>query len=173
MAVCFTKERKSKSQLTYVTILHSIITEVISHQLDVFCLLEAGPTHTQGQGTIQGCKYWEAWVIEGHLRVCPPNSSFLEVEKVSVQFSSVAQSCPTLCNPTNRGTPALPVHQKLSDFTHTHAHESVMPSNHLILCRPLLFLPPIPPSIRVFSKVNSSNEVAKVLEFQLQHQSFQ
>ena len=122
MAVCFTKERKSKSQLTYVTILHSIITEVISHQLDVFCLLEAGPTHTQGQGTIQGCKYWEAWVIEGHLRVCPPNSSFLEVEKVSVQFSSVAQSCPTLCNPTNRSTPGLPVHHQLPESTQTHVH---------------------------------------------------
>ena len=51
--------------------------------------------------------------------------------------------------------------------------ESVMPSSHLILCCPLLLLPPIPPSIRVFSRVNSSHEVAKVLEFQLQHHSFQ
>ena len=49
--------------------------------------------------------------------------------------------------------------------------ESVMPSNHPILCHPLLLLPSIFPSIRVFS--NESNEVAKVLEFQLQHQSFQ
>ena len=45
--------------------------------------------------------------------------------------------------------------------------ESVMPSSHLILCHPLLLLPPIPPSIRVFSNENSSNDVAKVLEFQL------
>ena len=52
--------------------------------------------------------------------------------------------------------------------------ESVMPSSHLILCCPLLLLPPIPPSIRVFFQwVNSSHEVDKVLEFQLQHQSFQ
>ena len=51
--------------------------------------------------------------------------------------------------------------------------ESVMPSNHLILCRPLLLLPPIPPSMSLFQWVNSSHEVAKVLEFQLQHQSFQ
>ena len=50
--------------------------------------------------------------------------------------------------------------------------ESMMPSSHLILCRPLFLLPPIPPSIRVFQWVNSSHEVAKVLEFQLQHQSF-
>ena len=48
---------------------------------------------------------------------------------------------------------------------------SVMPSNHLILCPPLSFLPSIFPSIRVFS--NESHQVAKVLEFQLQHQSFQ
>ena len=45
--------------------------------------------------------------------------------------------------------------------------ESVMPSSHLILCRPLLLLPPIPPSISLFQWVNSSHEVAKVLEFQL------
>ena len=51
--------------------------------------------------------------------------------------------------------------------------ESVMPSSHLILCRPLFLLPPIPPSISLFQWVNSSHEVAKVLEFQLQHQSFQ
>ena len=50
--------------------------------------------------------------------------------------------------------------------------ESVIPSNHLILCRPLLFLPSIFPSIRVFSN-ESSHQVAKVLELQLQHQSFQ
>ena len=50
---------------------------------------------------------------------------------------------------------------------------SVMPSSHLILCRPLLLLPPIPPSIRVFSNESTLHEVAKVLEFQLQHQSFQ
>src|SRR5574337_1104759 len=51
--------------------------------------------------------------------------------------------------------------------------ESVMPSSHLILCRPLLVLPPIPPSIRVFSNESTLPEVAKVLEFQLEHHSFQ
>ena len=139
----------------------------------------------------------------------------------SVQFTSVTQSCPTLCNPMNRSTPGLPVHHHLPEFTQTHVHrvsdanqpshplfsfsctflssipsllfffitsvqfshsvmsnsatpwitahqaslsitssrsslrlksiESVMPSSHLILCHPLLLLPPIPPSIRVFS----------------------
>ena len=68
----------------------------------------------------------------------------------SVQFSSVTQSCPTLCDSMNRSTPGLPVHHQLPEFI-----ESVMPSNDLILCRPLLLLPSIPPSIRVFS--NESN----------------
>ena len=64
---------------------------------------------------------------------------------------SVAQSCPTLCDPMNCSTPGLPVHHQLPEFTQTHVIESVMPSSNLILCCPLLLLPPIPPSIRVFS----------------------
>ena len=74
-----------------------------------------------------------------------------------------------LCDPMNCSTPGLPVHHQLPEFTQTHVHPltSVMPSSHLILCRPLLLLPPIPPSISLFQWVNSSHEVAKVLEFQL------
>ena len=68
----------------------------------------------------------------------------------SVQFSSVAQSCLSLCDPMNCSTPGLPVHHQLPEFTQTHVIELLMPSSHLILCHPLL-LPPIPPSIRVFS----------------------
>ena len=71
--------------------------------------------------------------------------------KHSVQFSSVAQSCPTLCDPKNPSTPSLPVHHQLPEFTQTHIHWVSDASIHLILCRPLLLLPPIPPSIRVFS----------------------
>ena len=69
-------------------------------------------------------------------------------------FSSVqllAQSCPTLCDPMNRSTPGLPVHHQLPESTQTMSVESMMPSNHLILCHPLLLLPSIFPSIRVFS----------------------
>ena len=69
----------------------------------------------------------------------------------SVQFSSVAQSCPTLCDPMDHSIPGLPVHHQLLEFTRLMSIESVMPSSHLILCRPLLLLSPIPPSIRVFS----------------------
>ena len=69
----------------------------------------------------------------------------------SAQFSSVAQSCPTLCDPMNHSTPGLPVHHQLPEFTQTHVHCVVMPSNHLILCPALLLLPLIFPSIRVFT----------------------
>ena len=67
----------------------------------------------------------------------------------SVQFS-----CSVVYNslyPMNHSMPALPVHHQLPEFTQTHAIKSVMPSSHLILCHPLLLLPPILPSIRVFS----------------------
>ena len=67
-------------------------------------------------------------------------------------LSSVAQSCLTLCDSMNCSTPGLPVHHQLPEFTQTQVSiESVMPSSHLILGRPLVLLPPIPPSIRVFS----------------------
>ena len=67
----------------------------------------------------------------------------------SIQFSSVTQSCLTLCNPMDCSTPcSITNYQNLLKLM---SIELVMLSNHLILCRPLLFLPPIPPSIRVFS----------------------
>ena len=67
----------------------------------------------------------------------------------SVQFSSVAQSCPTLCDPMNCSTPGLPVHHRLPELPKSMSTESLMPSNHLILCHPLLHLPSIFPSNRV------------------------
>ena len=70
---------------------------------------------------------------------------------MSFQFSSVAQLCLTLCDPMDCSTPGFPVHHQLPEFTETHVHESVMPSNHLILCRPLLLMPSIFPNIKVFS----------------------
>ena len=69
----------------------------------------------------------------------------------SVQFSSVAQFCPSLCNLINHSMPGLPVHHQLLELCKLMSFESVMPSNHLILCHPLLLLPSIFPSIRLFS----------------------
>ena len=67
------------------------------------------------------------------------------------QFSSVAQSCPTLCNPMDCSTPGLAVHQQLPELLKLMSIESVMSPNHLILCCPLLLLSSVFPSIRVFS----------------------
>ena len=91
-----------------------------------------------------------------------------------LQFSSVTQLCPILCDPMDRSTPGLPVHHQLLQFTQTHVHrvgDAIQPSHPL--------LSPSPPTFNLsqhhglFQWVNSSHEVAKVLEFQLQHQSFQ
>ena len=83
----------------------------------------------------------------------------------SVQFSRSVVS--------NSATPWISARQASLSITNSRSLlrltsiESVMPSSHFILCRPLLLLPPIPPSISLFQWVNSSHEVAKVLEFQL------
>ena len=72
-------------------------------------------------------------------------------------FSSVAQLCLTLCDSMDCSTPGLPVHHQLPEHAQTHVHWLVMPSNHLILCCPLLLLPSIFPSIRVFSNESVFN----------------
>ena len=77
--------------------------------------------------------------------------SSADISREPIQFSSVAQLCPTLCDPMNHSMQGLPVHHQLPEFTKLMSIESVMPSNHLILYHPLLFLPSIFPSIRVFS----------------------
>ena len=104
------------------------------------------------------------WKVLSHLWV-----SFTS----SVQFSSVAQSCPTLCDPVNRSTPGLLVHHQLPEFTQTHVHrvsDAIQPSHPLSSPSPLAPNPSQPQSL--FQWVNSSHEVATVLEFQLHHQSF-
>ena len=84
--------------------------------------------------------------------LCSLTSFGIDELTISLHFSSVAQSCLTLCDPMNHSTPGLPVHQHLSRSPpKPMSVESVMPCNHLILCRPLLLLPSIFPSIRVFS----------------------
>ena len=89
-------------------------------------------------------------------------------EAESVQFRSVAQSCLTLCEPMNCSMPGLPVHHQLLEFTQTHVHlvsDAIQPSHPLASPSP----PALNPSQHqsLFQRVNSSHEVAKVLEFQL------
>ena len=86
------------------------------------------------------------------LQYSPPHAIAIYSKYLTtVQFSSVAQSYPTPCNPMNRSTPGLPVHHQLTEFTQTHVCRIGDAIQPLILCCPLLLLPPTPPSIRVFS----------------------
>ena len=91
-----------------------------------------------------------------------------------IQFSSVTQTCPTLCDPVDCSMPGLPVHHQLPEFTQTHVHwagDAIQTSHPLSS--------PSPPAFNLsqhqglFQRVSSLHQVAKVLEFQLQHQSFQ
>ena len=101
----------------------------------------------------------------------PSFNNFIEI---IIQFSSVTQSYQTLCDPMNHSTPGLPVHHQLPESTQTHVHwvgDAIQPSH--------LLLSPSPPALNLsqhqglFKWVSPSHQVAKVLEFQLQHQSFQ
>ena len=86
----------------------------------------------------------------------------------SILFSSVTQSCPTLCDPMNRSTPGLPVHHQLPEFTQTHIHwvgDTIQPSHPLSSPSPPAPNPSQHQSL--FQWANSMHEVAKVLEFQL------
>ena len=92
----------------------------------------------------------------------------------SVQFSSVAQLCPTLCDPMDCSFPGFPVHHQLLELAQTHVHwvgDAIQPSCPLSS--------PSPPAFNLsyhqglFQWVSYSHQVARVLEFQLQHHSFQ
>ena len=99
------------------------------------------------------------------------------------KFSSV-QSCLILCDPMDCSTPGFPLHHQLPEFTQTHVHRVGDAINHLILCRPLLLLPSIFPSIGVFSKesvlrirwpkywnfsfsISPSNEYSRLISFRI------
>ena len=100
-----------------------------------------------------------------HIRLSSPS---FYIPYMYIWFSSVAQSCPTLCDPMNCSMPGLPVHHLLPEFTQTHMHwvsEAIQPSHPLSSPSP-----PAPNHSQhqsLFQWVNSSHEVAKVLEFQL------
>ena len=104
--------------------------------------------------------------------------------------SSVAQSCPKLCNPMDCSMPGFPVHQQLRSLLKLMSIESVMPFNHLILYCPFLLLPSIFPAIRVFSNksvlgirwpkywsfsfnISSSNEYSELISFRMDWISLQ
>ena len=87
-------------------------------------------------------------ITELHLGFCKFELHFdTLLLTVSVQFRSFTQLCATLCDPMAGSTPGFPAHHQLPERTQTHVHQVMMASNHLILCRPLLLLPSIFPSI--------------------------
>ena len=94
------------------------------------------------------------------------------MSSTSVQFSSVTQSCLTLCDPMDCSMPGFPVHHELPEFTQTHVHwvsNTIQPSYPL--CPPPAFN--LSQHQNLFQWVSSSHQVAKVLELQLQYQFFQ
>ena len=103
-----------------------------------------------------------------------PSTGVVSTVFSSVQFSSVTQLCPTLCYPMDRSMPGLPVHHQLPELTQTHVH---WVSDVIELSHPMSS--PSPPAFNLsqhqglFQWVSFSHQVAKILEFQLQHQSFQ
>ena len=119
-----------------------------------------------------------SWEIDGETVEIVADFIFLgskiTADGDSVQFTSVAQSCPTPCDPMNCSTPGLPIHHQRPDTTQIHVHwvgDAIQPSHPL--------LSPSPPALNLsqhqalFKWVSSLHQVAKVLEFQLQYQSFQ
>ena len=115
---------------------------------------------------------WIAWLlstISFLISMLKPHATFI-ITLSSV--SSVAQSCPTLCNPMDCSTPGLPVHHQLDTQTHIHwLSDAIQPSHPLSSPSPSAFS--LSQRQGLFRWVNFSYQVAKVLEFQLQHQSFQ
>ena len=107
------------------------------------------------------------------LKMLSSEPSASQDSNIKDHFSSVTQSCPTLCDPMNCSTSGLPFHHQLPEFTQTHVHrvsDAIQPSHPLSSPSPA----PKPSQHQsLFQWVNSSHEVAKVLEFQLEHQSFQ
>ena len=114
------------------------------------------------------------WYLCGeHFSACH-NQYFKIAYSFTIQFSSVAQSCSTLCDPMDGSTPGLPVHHQLPESTQTHVHQvndAIQPSHPMSS--------PSPSALNLFQHqglfqwISSSHQVAKVLEFQPQHQSFQ
>ena len=104
-----------------------------------------GDRLTQGLKSCLCLLHWQA----GSLPLSHLESP--EVNRHTFQFSSVTQSCPTLCNPTDCSMPGFLSITNSQSFLKLMSIELVMPSKHLILCCPLLLLPSVFPSIRVFS----------------------
>ena len=140
----------------------------------VYLLQGIFSTQNSNSGLLQADRFFTIWATREYLNTKNHNEIIIiiaiknQYHTIIIQFSSVAQSCPTLCEPMNRSTPGFPVHHHLPEFTQTQVHwvgDAIQPSHPL--SSPF---PPAPnPSQHqsLFQWVSPSHEVAKVLEFQL------
>ena len=120
------------------------------------------------------CLWWTCWLIMSHFPSMEEFSRVVIFQVSGEQFSSVTQSCLTLCDPMNYCTPGFPVHHQLPKLSQTHFHwvsDAIQPSHPLSY--PSLPAFNLAQHQGLFQWVSFSYQVAKVLEFQLQHQSFQ
>ena len=132
------------------------------------------PYHPSGLSQYTSPKHPEAFRTSLMKRAIKMSFVMLMRWLWAVQFSSVAQSCPTLCDPRECSMPGLPVHHQLPEFTQIHIHwvsDAIQPSHPLSSPSPLTFS--LSHHQGLFKWVSSLHQVAKALEFQLQHQSFQ
>ena len=157
--VCFTHVNVL---LSYVTNTMSLLGNVPFLKIYVNCFMARDDS--PGASVICKCMW-----VRGLVPV-----SFLGHLLSLIQFSSVARSCLTLCDPTDCSMPGLPVHHQVPEFIQSHVH---WVGDAIQLSHPLLS--PSLPTLNLsqhqglFQWVSSSHQVAKVLEFELQHHSFQ
>ena len=167
---------QSRTQLKQLSSTTSSISRFL---LNISCIFSIVVSRLFISNSILFSRFWIItiiyWII--FLGRVPISSSFVWFGghlSCSFQFSSVAQSCPTLCDPLNCSTPGLPVHHHLPESTQNHVHcvsDAIQPSH------PVSF--PSPPALNLsqhqslFKWFSSPHQVAKVLEFHLQHQSLQ
>ena len=173
-----TKSRTRLSDLTFTFHFQALEKEMATHSsVLVWRILGMGePGWLPSMGSHRVRHDWRDLAAAAEERVNYLSIYSMENDyyKNIVTFSSVTQSCLTLCDPTDCSTPGLPVHHQLPECTQSHVHwvsDAIQPSHPLSS--------PFPPAFNLsqhqdlFQWVSSLHQVAKVLEFQLQHQSFQ
>ena len=182
-ALCWVKQAHSKKTSTACFCWYEVLRAIRSVEMESRMMVARGwgrsnrelkfnPYRTSMLQNEKGSKDdWEWWSHSFVNVLHTINCSLKMVQFSSVQFSG---SVIALCDPMNHSTPGLPVYHQLSEFTQTQVHWISDPSNHLILCHPLLLPPSIFPNIMFFSNESVFHiRWPKVLEFHLQHQSFQ
>ena len=172
---CFISYKTIMRYVFSLSYLYSVITEVLS---SLQFIGSHKNLHFKGINThkqiwvLYFAKYKDsahcvAFIHSYHWLTAIPNSRKPQFSYSSVQFSSIAQSCPTLCDPMNPSVSGLPIHHQLPEFTQTHVHrvgDGIQPSHPLPSPSPPAPNPSQHQSL--FQGVNSSHKVAKVLEFQ-------